>query len=64
MSAGDRHPAVAQLGEALLKVEALSQSVPDDTAIGAAWDAVEKALSEYLGAAAATMAPQREGFWK
>ncbi len=64
MTGGDRHSAVAQLGEALLSVEALSQSVPDDTAIGAAWAAIETALSEYLGEKAETAAPQREGFWK
>jgi Ca-activated chloride channel family protein len=63
-AAGDQHPAVALLGEALLKVEALSQSVPDDAAIRAAWEAVEKALTDYLGGAPDTTAAPREDFWK
>jgi hypothetical protein len=64
VEAKDQHPAVALLGEALLKVEALSQSVPDDAAIRAAWEAVETALTNYLGDAPETTAAPREGFWK
>ncbi len=61
---GNRHPAVALLGEALLKVEALSPSVPDDAAVDEAWEAVEKALADYLGDAVETGAAPRDGFWK
>ncbi len=63
-TAGNRHPAVALLGEALLKVEALAKGAPSDAAVGETWDAIEKALADFLGAAAATSVPRRDGFWK
>jgi Ca-activated chloride channel family protein len=64
VTAGDRHPAVTLLGEALLKVEALLPRGADDAAVGEAWEAVEKALADYLGAATEMDGARREGFWK
>ena len=63
-SSGARHSTVALLGEALLNVEALSPSVPEEAADGAAWAAVEAALTDYLGETVETVSPGREGFWK
>jgi Ca-activated chloride channel family protein len=62
VTAGDRHPSLQRLGEALVALEALPLA-PDIAVIHDLWSRIESALREWLA-----LLPQpparREGFWK
>jgi hypothetical protein len=64
-AAGDRDPAVRQLGEAMLRLQALlGQSQPAEADVLAVWAELEKALQSWLALGQTTQEPRREGFWK
>jgi Ca-activated chloride channel family protein len=61
VTAGDRHPAVRRLGEALLRLEALlAEGRPAEAAVHEVWSETEGALRDWL----AIGQPARGEFWK
>lgn len=66
VTAGDRHPSVQHLGEALVQLQALlTVAHPVDALVYEVWGHIEKSLRDWLTAVVPVGTPgPREGFWK
>jgi Ca-activated chloride channel family protein len=66
VAAGDRHPAIRRLGEALVRLDALlAEAGPAEVAVHEVWSRTEAALRDWLAIDQPAHAPgRREGFWK